>query len=54
MLPVEVWAVILRYLNYGDLINVSACSKIFYCLSRKNKKFVRQLNYSDCLKQGHV
>ena len=46
MLPREGWALILCYLNYCDLMNVSACSKMFDFLSRKIEKFVRQLNCS--------
>ena len=46
MLPTEGWALILCYLNYCYLMNVSACSKMFYFLSPKIGKFVRQLNCS--------
>ena len=46
MLPTELWAVILCYFNYGNLINISACSKMLYFLSHENEKFVWELNCS--------
>ena len=45
MLPVEIWVLILSY-DHVDLLNISACSKSFYQISRKNEKFVQRLNHS--------
>ena len=46
MLPEEIWALVLSYLNHVDLLNISACSKLFYYLSHKNEKFIQRLNHS--------
>ena len=46
MLPAEIWALILSYLNHVGLLNISACSKLFYYLSHKNEKFIQRLNHS--------
>ena len=47
MLSTEIWAFILCYLDHNDVLNVFACSKLFYCLSRKkNEKLVQKLNHS--------
>ena len=46
MLPVEIWALVLFYPNHVDLLNISACSKLFYYLSHKNEKFIQRLNHS--------
>ena len=46
ILPAEIWALILSYLNHVDLLNISACSKLFYYLLHKNEKFIQRLNHS--------
>ena len=46
MLPAEVWAVVLTYLKYSDLLNLAACWKMFYFLSRNDKNFVYRLSHS--------
>ena len=46
MLPAETWALILSYLPFIDLLNTSACSKLFYYLAHKNEKFELRLNHS--------
>ena len=43
MLPVKIWAVILTYLLPIALLNTSVCSKKFYVLVHKNKKFEKKL-----------
>ena len=46
MLPAEVWAVVLTCLKYSDLLNLAACWKMFYFLSRNDKNFVYRLSHS--------
>ena len=47
MLPAEVWTLIFSYLtNNNDLIEVSALSKTFYYLCRRNVRFVEKLSHS--------
>ena len=46
MLPAEIWALILSYLNQVDLLNISTCSKLFYYLPHKNEKIIQRLNLS--------
>lgn len=46
MLPAEVWAVVLTCLKYSDLLNLAACWKMFYFLSRNDKNFLYCLSLS--------
>ena len=45
-MSVEVWAAILTYLTLIALCNVSVCSKAFYVLAHKNKKFEKTFTHS--------
>ena len=39
MLPIEIWGFILSYLPLIDLLNISACSKMFYRLASDDETF---------------
>ena len=52
ILPLEVWALILPYLSYNDLIKASAVCKCFYDLTRKNSGFIKKLTNSRALFSG--
>ena len=49
MFTPEVWCLIFSYLTYNDLIEVSACSKVFYYLSKLNE--IKDLS-KNCLTRG--
>ena len=52
ILPLEVWALILPYLSYNDLIKASAVCKCLYDLSRENSGFIKKLTDSRALFSG--
>ena len=45
-LPIQVWAVIFKYLRLIDLVEVSCVCKTFYHLCEKNKYYVKKLRES--------
>ena len=45
-LPIEVWAVIFKYLRLIDLVEVCCVCKTFYHLCEKNKYYVKKLRES--------
>ena len=49
MLQIEILALILSYLPLIDLLNISACSKMFYHLARDNQRFKIKLKDSHSL-----
>ena len=46
LLPAEVWVFILTFLLPLDLLNLSCCSKCFYCLFHQNLRYKRRFKHS--------
>ena len=52
MFTADVWCSIFSYLTHRDVIEVSACWKVFHCLPKWNKRFVEKLFHSRSLFSG--
>ena len=45
-LPIEVWAIIFKYLRLVDVVQISCVCKIFYHIGEKNEYYVKKLRES--------
>ena len=46
-LPVEVWAIIFKYLRLSDLVEISCVCKTFNRICEKNQYYVKKLRGSN-------